>query len=137
MAILTRYHTSIRMKNAVTWKSLFRGKWTFLSNLDLPEAINWPLAGFCSKIYDHTRMVTLICTPCHLVTLMCIPYHFNIYCITLICTILWGFFSCNLYLCVKLIYDIELETNCCTNSIMPFFQENASNVTINIIKMWH
>ena len=39
-AILTRYHTFKRLKIVITWKTLFRGKQTFLSKLDLSEAIN-------------------------------------------------------------------------------------------------
>ena len=37
--IATRYPTSKIIKNAITWKPLFRRKSTFLSNLNLSEAI--------------------------------------------------------------------------------------------------
>ena len=38
--IVINYLASKRMKNAITWKQIFRRKLTFLSKLDLSEAIN-------------------------------------------------------------------------------------------------
>ena len=40
---ITRYPTSKGIKNAITWKPLFTRKSTFLSKLDLSEAISWQL----------------------------------------------------------------------------------------------
>ena len=39
--VVTRYPTSKRIKNATPSKPLFRRKWTFLSKLDLSDAIHW------------------------------------------------------------------------------------------------
>ena len=38
--IVINYPASKTMKNAITWKYIFRRKLTFLSKLDLSEAIN-------------------------------------------------------------------------------------------------
>ena len=38
-----RYPTSKGIKNAITWKSVFKRKSTFLSKIDLSEAITWLL----------------------------------------------------------------------------------------------
>ena len=42
-AIITRYSTFKIIQDAITWKSLFRRKSTFLNKLDLSEAITWQL----------------------------------------------------------------------------------------------
>ena len=40
--VIGRYPTtSKRIKHIITWKTLYRRKWTFLSKLDLLEAIHW------------------------------------------------------------------------------------------------
>ena len=43
MAIITSYPTLKWIKIAITWKTLFREKSTFLGKLDLSEFITWQL----------------------------------------------------------------------------------------------
>ena len=45
MKIITRYPTSKEIKTAITLKLFFRKKLTFLSKLDISEAITW----YCTR----------------------------------------------------------------------------------------
>ena len=63
--IITRYPTSKGIKNAITWKLLFRRKLTFLSKLDLSEAITFqiPVAATLNNIHDFRLQLSIHATP--------------------------------------------------------------------------